>query len=66
MFKMYADLLPLTINNFFRTCENIHTYNTRNKCNLYRNKGNRQFIYSTLVYQCTNLWNHILLNPQKF
>ena len=62
MFKMNAGLLPLTIKNLFQTCENIHTYNTRNKCNLYKNKGNHEFIYSTFVYQGTTLESY----PTKY
>ena len=62
MFKLSLGLLPKNINDLFQTNENIHAYNTRNKNKLYINKGNHEFVYSTFVYQGTNLWNHILQN----
>ena len=62
MFKMCLGLLPPNIRELFLSNKNIHTYNTRNKNKLHTNKGNHEFIYSTFVYQGTNLWNHILQN----
>ena len=57
MFKFQKGLLPSALKEMFTQTNNVHTYFTRNRNNLYSQMFNKEFFKKSLCYNGRQIWN---------
>ena len=59
MFKYVEELVSSALRGMFPTCEDIHSYPTRQKSNLRVPQGRTTMIPNTFRYEGTRTWNEV-------
>ena len=59
MFKYFANMLPMTFNNYFKLNDQIHSYYTRSSTKIHKYYFRTNYTKYSIKYKGITVWNNL-------